>query len=469
MTFYGRAEEIRLLREPNFRPHAQLIVVYGRRRVGKTALIEEAYQDEVIWKFEGLEGASTKLQLKQFIEQLSESSGDHDLKGRRVASWGEAYRLLSKKLGRRRVIVFFDEFQWLANMKPQMVSLFKYHWDNAFAKCTGCRFILCGSVATFIVKKVLKSKALYGRVDTEIFLQPLKLHEIRSFCTHRPLAEVIEIAMTFGGVPKYLLELNPRLSYLQNLNEYAFSQSGYFFQEFQRLFLSHFSKSPHYERVLLALERQILSTDELATQCGISPGGTFSQILEDLSLAGFIQRDQPLDLSARSKLVRYRLLDEYLHFYFSFIAKNRQAIHRGQLQYHQLDVKLLSQWQGYAFERLCRRHAFEIATYLRFSGIGFTSGSWFRSSKRNATAAQVDLLYKRQDKVLTLCEIEYVKQLAGQRILQSLHHKIRVLEQHFPSYGIHKVLLLGHKIHIPPSIQQAFDAILFAPEVFFPA
>ena len=269
MTFYGREDEIRLLREPNFRPQAQLIVVYGRRRVGKTALIEEAYKKEVLWKFEGLEAVSVKIQIKQFIEQLSEYSGDQDLRRKRVADWREAFVLLFEKLKTKKVVVFLDEFQWLVQMKPQTVSLFKYFWDNFFSKCKGCRFILCGSVSSFIVKKIIRSKALYGRVDTEINLQPLKLKEIRAFLPQRPEAEVLEFAMTFGGIPKYLLEINPRFSYLQNLNEYAFSQSGYFFQEFPRLFLSHFSKSPHYEKVIVSLVNRTLSTEQLAGCCGV--------------------------------------------------------------------------------------------------------------------------------------------------------------------------------------------------------
>lgn len=459
---------MRLLREPNFRPHAQLIVVYGRRRVGKTALIEEAYKKEVLWKFEGLEAVSVKIQIRQFIEQLSEYSGDQDLGKKRVENWQEAFALLFEKIKtKKKVVVFLDEFQWLVQMKPQTVSLFKYHWDNFFSKCKGCRFILCGSVSSFIVKKIIKSKALYGRVDTEINLQPLKLKEIRAFLPQRSEAEVLEFAMTFGGIPKYLLEINPRFSYLQNLNEYAFSQNGYFFQEFPKLFLSHFSKSPHYEKVVLALVNRTLSTEQLAGYCGVSPGGSFSQVLEDLTLAGFIQRDQPLDLPARSKVVRYRLLDEYLNFYFAFIAENRQAIQRGQFQTHQMDPRRLAQWQGYAFERLCRRHSFEIATFLHFSGIGFRSGSWFRSSKRSGASTQIDLLFQRQDKVLTLCEIKHVDNLSGQKVVRNLENKVKVLREYFPSYGIQKVLLLGAKISVGHKVRQAFDEILFAPEVFF--
>ena len=166
-------------------------------------------------------------------------------------------------------------------------------------------------------------------------------------------------------------------------------------------------------------------------------------------------------------MIRYRLLDEYLNFYFSFIAQNRQAIQKGQFQPHQMDPGRLAQWQGYAFERLCRRHSFEIATSLRFSGIGFKSGSWFRSPKRNGASAQIDLLFQRQDKVLTLCEIKYAQSLSGQKVIRDLGNKIKVLQKYFPSYGIQKVLLLGTKILVGSPVHRAFDEILFAPDLFF--
>ena len=150
-------------------------------------------------------------------------------------------------------------------------------------------------------------------------------------------------------------------------------------------------------------------------------------------------------------MIRYRLLDEYLNFYFSFIAQNRQAIQKGQFQPHQMDPGKLAQWKGYAFERLCRRHSFEIATFLRFSGIGFKSGSWFRSPERGESA-QIDLLFQR---------------LSSQKVIHGLENKIKVLQKYFPSYGIQKVLLLGTKIPLGRLVHQVFDKIIFAPDLFF--
>ena len=253
VPFVGRDQELRALREPNWRGRALLAVVYGRRRVGKTALVEEAFRDDTLWKFEGIEAGDTRTQLGLFMKQLSRYTGSED--AGTVTGWEEAFRALERATSRHtkrnsgRLVVFFDEFQWLCEMKPKLVALFKYHWDNAFAKHAQCVFVLCGSVSSFIVKKVVQSRALYGRVDLEINLPPLPFRESRVFFKDTPYAEQsLEAYMVFGCVPQYLTELNPRLSLQQNMNEYAFRPSAFFFREFDRLFFSHFARHPTYER-----------------------------------------------------------------------------------------------------------------------------------------------------------------------------------------------------------------------------
>lgn len=469
LSFAGRKSEITHLTEENWRGHTQLIVIYGRRRVGKTRLVDEAFKKDVVWKFEGLEGVSLKSQIQNFMSILAQYSQDDSLKTKKVENWNDVFTHLAESLKGKKIVVFLDEFQWLAGMKSYFVSLFKYYWDNYFSKEKKCRFILCGSVSSFIVKKVLYSKALYGRVDTEIHLQPLSLQEIKSFFPERSPREIIDIYMTFGGIPKYLLEINPELSYQQNLNEYAFSQTGYFFQEFQRLFISHFSSTPYYEKILLSLSNQTKTTDELAKDLNIIKGGSFSQVLNDLVLAGFIEKNQPLDKNINSRLIRYRLLDEYLNFYFSFIQKNIIPIQKGHHYFQNLNVSLLHQWQGYAFERLCRRHSSFIAEYLKFSGIQYAAGSWFRMDKKNRSGspsgAQVDLMFVRGDHMLTLCEAKYVDHLPSS-VIAEFEKRVGCLKYYYPHHGVQKVLLLGKSSSIPQKVRHYFDKIILAENLF---
>ncbi|MEW6744624.1 MAG: ATP-binding protein [Planctomycetota bacterium] len=475
MRFYGRAEELKALREANWRDQAQLIVVYGRRRVGKTALVEQAFSQELVWKFDGLEGLSQKQQLAHFQRQLCLHAGRPHSEAP-PTDWEDAFgRLAAAIQGQkdRPLVVFFDEFQWMVGMRSAAVSLFKSCWDNVFAKHRNLRFVLCGSISSFMVKRVIRSRALYGRVSTEIELPPLTLRDAYSFFEgERSREEVIETAMCLGCVPQYLKELNPRLSLVQNLNEYAFSPQGYFFGEYQRIFISHFGRNPSYERVLQILADGPQSTARLASSCRTKTGGTFTSILQDLSLAGFVERYVPLNKGEGSRHVRYRMLDEFLHFHARFIQRHEQEIRTGR--YSSLQAfhgNAYAQWQGYAFERLCRRHAVLIADHLRFSGVQYKSGSWFHAPAEGESpersGAQVDLLFDRADRMLTLCGVKFAQKLEAERLVKSVEAKCAALRQAYPRHGIQKVLILGRAAAIPKKIEGAFDEILRAVDLFF--
>jgi AAA+ ATPase superfamily predicted ATPase len=465
--FIGREEEIALLRRKENDDRAPLIAVYGRRRVGKTALVEKAFEKEMIWKFEGLEGAGMREQIKHFMFTLRQYSRHESLgKHTKLTRWEEAFIILGECIGEKPVVVFFDEFQWMASMRGQLVSVFKWAWDNYFSKKKGCRFVICGSVSSFIVKKVLRSSALYGRIHLEVQLKPLSMKECAGlYDGRRPAGEVLDIYISLGGIPQYLLELRQNESPVQNLVRLALSPHGYFFNEYQRLFVSHFSKNKAYEHILksLALKR-VQDSAALEHASGLSSGGTFSSLLDDLEMAGFIERFSPLEKERNSKLVRIRLIDEFLDFYFTFVEKNRKEIEQGTLKaYELLTGPKFEQWRGYAFERFCRKHAKAIAQALGFSGIRYRSGSWFKSMGKETI--QADLVFDRVDGVITLCEAKYVgkmKSEAGSNILR----QAEALGDYFRR-PVQKVLMLAYSIPLPASVKNGFDTVLYADEVFF--
>lgn len=466
--FKGREKEMALLRKSNWREKAQLIALYGRRRVGKTALVEKSFEKDRLWKFEGLEGLSTRKQIQHFFFSLYQYTQNEAYRTTKAdVTWEEAFIQLDKEIGKEPCVVFFDEFQWMASMRGSMVSVFKWAWDNYFSKRRQCRFILCGSVSSFIVRKVVKSKALYGRVDLEMHLEPFSVSETWSFFDgQRTREEALDIHLTLGGVPQYLRELNPKLSLLQNLEQMAFSSLGYFFREYQRLFISHFSKNAHYETILRTLSKKgPLPTEALATALQIPGGGTLSLLLEDLALAGFIEKYTPVDKPERSRLIQYRIEDEFLNFYFQFIEPNRKAIQSDSLKaFEVLSGPAFDQWRGYAFEGLCRKHHTAIAKTLGFSGIRYRAGSWFRTSGDEKT--QVDLLFDRADRVVTVCEIKYGDRLSGSEIINRFERRLAILKRVYPQ-RIQKVLLLARSPAIPERLKQYFDEILTAEKLFY--
>jgi len=471
--FIGRADELMALTERNWRKKAVLAVVYGRRRIGKTALVEHAFRDKCLWKFEGLENGTTKTQLSLFSKELGKYTGKDFSSG--IDNWDDAFKCLDQAIdsgkresGRRQIVIFFDEFQWMCEMKTKLIALFKYHWDNHLSRHENAVFVLCGSISSFIVRKVIQSRALYGRVDIELCVPPLSIREAKLLMPGSMTpAQCLETYMTFGGIPQYLIELNPKLSLVQNINEYGFKPTGYFFKEFDRLFISHFASNPIYEKILHAVVSGFKSPSGIANSCSVGAGGSLGEKINDLVLAGFLSKRTPVDKDTNSRLIQYELADEYLHFYFSFIAPHSSDIVSGNAIYPQVaDSRSLQQWRGYSFERLCMKNAVAIATRLRFAGIRYRSGPWFKRAQDSRGGAQIDLLFVRADKVLTMCEMKYAEKLSAKSLQSSLDSKKSVLAKAFPSYAIETVLLTGKTAVGLESAGKVFDHCLTAEDIF---
>lgn len=352
-------------------------------------------------------------------------------------------------------------------MRRRLVSAFKWAWDNHLSKHKTCRFVLCGSVSSFMVRNVLKSSALYGRVDLEINVQPLlPVQAMAMLGEGRSMEEIIDIYMVLGGIPQYLLELSPQLSLVQNLAQMAFRPNGYFTTEYQRLFSSHFGSDHRYERLIAALaDKPVQTLESLTAGTGLEKGGTFSHLVEDLVIAGFVQRSRPLGQGPATRQSIIRLNDEFLHFYFSFVKgigdpSSGHAVDATAL----LTGPRFAQWQGYAFERLCIKHAAAIARALGFAGISYRCGPWQATYENRRVA--IDLVFERADKVVTACEIKYVNSLDGRTLVDGFARQIEILRILRPRAGIQKVLILGKKIPLPEAAKKYFDTVLYAADVF---
>lgn len=448
-------------------------VIYGRRRVGKTRLVEETFKDAELFKFEGLEGQSTREQQRQFLARLSEISGKYEYKLIKTTKWADILILLSEYItdhfNDKPVVVFFDEFQWIAAGNTKLVSSLKYVWDNYFTKKNRVHLILCGSVCSFIVKKVLKSKALYGRVNLEINLKPLFLPEIKQvFRPRRSLRDVVELYMVLGGIPKYLELVAPAASVRSNIEKLCFTPNGYLVNEFERIFASHFGTNQHYRRILMTLgKNNYASRDQLQKSSGISSGGRISEYLEDLVTAGFIDRYAPVDKPNAVRINRYKIIDPYLLFYFRFIQPNIKKIQQGAIEPHFTQFvsdKEYDIWCELAFEFVCMQHSHLIAERLGFSSVRYEVGSWFNRSS-DKQSGQIDLLYIRADRVIILCEVKFRNTKIGREIIEEIERKKQALFNP-KRYTIETVLISASQVTEDLKDEKYFNRILSLEDIF---
>jgi uncharacterized protein len=450
--FVGRIPQLSILqRASNNRTRSSITAVYGRRRIGKTRLIMEASRKSPILHFEGIEGASSAEQRRHFLKTLARHSG---MRAHQIATsgdWEDLLILLAEFTASQPVdkkqIIFFDEFQWMAAGRNELVGKLKFVWDNYLEQHCNVHLILCGSVSSFLVKKVIRSKAFYGRIDQVINLGPLNFSEVKSgFFPNRSVHEALEFYLDFGGVPKYLEMYEASRSVRLNLADLCFKPEAWFVTEFDRLFTSHFGKSRHYQNVVEFLaDRRLATRDEIAGFIGVKSGGRISEILENLILAGFVESYGSVHNPQATSLKRYRISDPYLLFYFRFIYPLRSRIgvsDQGVPLHQALPDKRYEIFLGLAFEHFCYRHASLIAGILGFAAVVYEHGSWFKR-KDQTTGAQIDLLYKRADNVITLCEIKHSK-LVDKSVIKSVEAKAEALGR-YGSFTIEKVLISAWK------------------------
>jgi len=448
--FIGRARYIELLKSQEFRSGSVITALYGRRRIGKTSLVEHVFKNAKLIKFEGIEGAPEQEQRDHFATTLHLYSGlrEHTLLD--TSSWTKLLIALSNYLKEEPAVVFFDEYQWLSAEKTSLTSYLKYVWDNFFIKDNNIHLIICGSISSFIVKKVIKSKALYGRINTFIELKELSLPEtlndfLKGTTDNKNL---LNYYLAVGGVPKYLELFDRAKSFEQNIETLCFSKGGYLVNEIDRLFVSHFGANRAYKDIVKFLASRSHATQaDIQSKIDMNSGGRLSEILEDLEYAGFINRYTPLNKPDTSNLKRYRLRDPYLRFYFNFIQPNLKNIennNNGLAFSNVVKQSELEIWKGLTFENCIREHHEIVARILGFSGVMYSSGAWYKKDDQQ-TGFQIDLAFIRKDKIITLCEVKYSTNISS-KVNEEMREKEQKVYKELKPDGIQKVLITVDKL-----------------------
>ncbi len=421
--FIGREEELKELNEKFKMNTSQLIVMYGRRRIGKSELLRHFCIAKRNIYLEGLEGQHQRIQIQNVLNLISAQTHSPLLSKLNLSGWEDVFRLLTEEIGKQKekLVIVFDEFQWMANLRSPMVSLLKLYWDNHW-KSKNVMIVLCGSIATFMVSKVVKSRALYGRISLEISLGGLKPSEARQLLGRRGESEVLQYLMLFGTIPKYLEEIDQRLSHDKNLNKLCFVKNGFFVNEIDKVFFSQFREAQTYKKIIIILSRGNFSLSELSEKIKIKSGGGLKSYLSNLELAGFIRSYTSID-SKGSRNRKYKLFDEFLIFYFKFMGTHQKQISQNE-RYQLFNLLVTPHWQpwlGIAFETFCLKHAMIIAEAAGFADEVVLCSPFF-GSKDNKF--QFDLIYQRVNNLTTVCEIKYYSEPVGTNIIPDMEKKL---------------------------------------------
>jgi len=315
----------------------------------------------------------------------------------------------------------------MASGRSTLLSIIKYYWDN-FWKESGVMLILCGSIASFMVQKVLHSKALYGRIGLEILLKGLKPDEVTAFFNNKKSnEEILKYILIIGTIPKYLEYINQSRSFSWNVNNLLFSKHGKMFEEINNVFYSQFKETSYYHDIVDLLKNRLYSFDEISKKVNLATGGGLKRYLDNLENAEIVKSYVPFNRKITSKLKRYTLIDEYLRFHFKYIEPNYRFIvesDSGKL-FEVLTKKSFDVWMGFQFEKFCIKNSSYIAEIMGFKDEVLLASPYF---EKNDETFQIDLLYQRSDNVVTVCEIKYWSREVGTKIISDMKRKLELLK-----------------------------------------
>lgn len=391
---------------------SEFVIVYGRRRIGKTFLIEQFFNKTYDFKFVGGHKLSSKKQLANFAKALKKYS---ETRIDELNSWSDAFDALEEYLDSlpadRKKVVFFDEMPWIDTQRSDFVSSLEYFWNSWAASQEDIVFIATGSSTSWMVDNLIENQGgLHNRITESIYLHPFTLRETEDYLTkhHFPKDryQTLQFYMLTGGVPYYLSLLKPRESVSQNIDRLCFDQCGKLRMEFDELYNALFSNAHTYIKIVkvLADNKSGLTRKEISEKTRIS-GSTLTAILKNLERSDFIAKR--LQYGNKKKDCVYRLIDFYTLFYYRFIESD--GADDRQWWTHNISSPSILSWMGLTFELICLEHHEQIKKGLGINGMATSVSTWRHVSDKNdsASGAQVDMVIDRADRIIHLLEMKF--------------------------------------------------------------
>lgn len=418
-TIIGRKQEIKELNTLYNSGKAELVAIYGRRRVGKTFLIDEALKGNITFRHAGLSPVDTNVQnnkntanqLKHFYNSLIL----HGMKRSKTPqSWLDAFLLLEQHLqnidnGNRQVI-FLDELPWMDTPRSGFLTAFEGFWNTWACHRDNIMVVVCGSASSWILDNMINNHGgLYGRTTHEIKLNPFTLSECEQFLNNRNVQmsryDIVRCYMALGGIPYYLNYLEPGKSLVQCMDKLFYSVGAKLANEYDKLFQSIFSEPDTMRKIVdtLGKRHKGFSRPELLASLRITDSGSFSKRLKALEACDFIQKYIPFGESKRE--VYYRLVDPFCIFCQKYVNDHKTTDH--EFWSHNENSQSVVSWQGIAFENVCMTHISAIKRALGISGVASEQSAWTIAGSEDNEGAQIDLLIVRNDNVVNMCEIKF--------------------------------------------------------------
>jgi hypothetical protein len=441
MTFHSRKRELALLSRLCSSSRAELQILYGRRRIGKTRLLthwmgqQESSLRVLYWV---AEPSSSTEQLRAFSQALYRfSSPDFPVPvDFQYGSWDQVWDVLAQLARKERFVLIWDEFTYMLQADPSIAGKLQNAWDHVLSR-TKLFFILTGSHLGMLHRHVLSHQApLYGRASAHLRLEPLPFGVMKEFFPEYGADERVALYSIFGGVPAYWERIDPSVSVAENIRRQLLTPGNLMHDEPRLLLQDFVSEIHHYTSLLRGIAKNARTQKELSIFTGL-PSGHVSKYLSVLREARFVERRIPVTSDERSRLGRYHLTDPYLRFYYRFLSERQSLLALGIQDQCLAEIRRhLRDYIGtHTWEELSREWVLRAGTRGKIPFLVDRVGSIWNAK------AQVDVAgINSMEKTILLGECKWSPRKQRRAVLDTLAGKVAGV---LPAGGKWDVLCMG--------------------------
>lgn len=434
--FIDRDSELNLLNKEYSSGHSAFVVIYGRRRVGKTALIQEFIKDKPAVYFLATE--ESEIQNREaFRLSVADFFNDNLLKSASVSTWLPLFERIVENKSADKLIIVIDEFQYLGKANATFPSVFQKIWDTVL-KNANIMIILCGSLITMMEAQTLHyTSPLYGRRTAQIKLKPIQYKFYHEFYTNLDTMQLIEHYAVTGGVPKYIELFGKNADVYTAINDHVLATSGFLYEEPVFLLRNEVYEIGSYFSIIKVIAAGNTKPGKIASILEI-PQTSLSKYLYTLIELDIIEREVPVteDNPSKSKKGLYKIKDNFIRFWFRFVYPYRSYLERGETAFvmNKIRQNFIDGHVSYVFEDICREMLWKKSAEGSLPFTPAKIGRWWNNTDTEIDVAAID----DQDDICNIIvgECKYWKDAVGLNILNKLEEKSKLIEWHRDSRKI---------------------------------
>lgn len=423
--FIGRESELKNLEKLYNKNEFQFVVMYGRRRVGKTTLLSEFCQNKPSIFFVA-EEYNDKMALQSFSNKILEYFNMKSFIST-FETWEKAFMFLAKQAEDKQFVVVIDEFPYIVNSNKTIPSMLQNLIDHHL-KNSKLFFIICGSSMSFFEKEVLSYKSpLYGRRTAQFKIQPFDFYNSTRFFKNYSLQEKIEAYAVLGGIPQYLLKFNDTLSVEENIKEEILNRTSYLYDEPRNLLKQELREPAVYNSIIEAIAKGATKINEISTKTG-EPSDKCAKYIKTLLELKIITKETPIGEKESTRKSIYKIEDNLFKFWYRFVFDNVTFIEQEMIDYVFMNkIKgEMSAYLGFIFEDICIQFLLKKNKALELPFVFEEIGRWWGNNPVKKRQEEIDILAVNKTHAI-FGECKWKNELIDMEVVNSLIEKSSIL------------------------------------------